>query len=217
MTYGFPLAAPGQRIGLLGGSFDPPHEGHVAVSHAALKRFGLDRVWWLVSPGNPLKPHSPAAMDARIAAARALTPDPRIHVTDIEARMGTRLTADTIAALIRRYPAVRFVWLMGSDNMVQFAQWERWREIARQVPIGVVARPGSRLAARGSEAARKLEAGRRPQSDALRLASIRPPAWMLINMPMKAVSSTALRTCAEGGLLPSMSEPRTGSASFEEC
>ena len=143
-----PIALPGQRIGLLGGSFDPAHAGHLHISEMALRRFRLDRVWWLVSPGNPLKPHGPAPLAERIAAARRIADDPRIVVTGIEARLGTRWTADTIAALKARFPGVRFGWLMGSDNLVQFSRWDRWRGIAAQVPIGVIARPGSRTAAR---------------------------------------------------------------------
>ena len=138
-----PIALPGQRIGLLGGSFDPAHAGHLHISEMALRRFRLDRVWWLVSPGNPLKPHGPAPLAERIAAARRIADDPRIVVTGIEARLGTRWTADTIAALKARFPGVRFVWLMGSDNLVQFSRWDRWRGIAAQVPIGVIARPAS--------------------------------------------------------------------------
>lgn len=184
------------RIGLLGGSFDPAHQAHVHISEAALRRFRLDRVWWLVSPGNPLKAHGPAPIAARVAAARQMIANPRIQVTDIEARLGTRLTADTLAALQGRWPGVRFVWLMGSDNLVQFDRWERWREIAARVPIGVVARPGSRLPARTSRAARMLAPYRLPQSRAGELASCDPPAWVLVNVPMSALSSSAIRADA---------------------
>lgn len=189
-----PIALPGQRIGLLGGSFDPAHAGHLHISEMALRRFRLDRVWWLVSPGNPLKPHGPAPLAERIAAARRIADDPRIVVTGIEARLGTRWTADTIAALKARFPGVRFVWLMGSDNLVQFSRWDRWRGIAAQVPIGVIARPGSRTAARTARAARILERWRLPQHQAGRLADATPPAWVLINVPMTALSSSAIRS-----------------------
>lgn len=188
-----PLALPGQRIGLLGGSFDPPHAGHLHITRMALQRFRLDRVWWLVSPGNPLKPHGPAPLAERIAAARRLARDPRIVVTGIEARLGTRWTADTIAALKSRFPGVRFVWLMGSDNLVQFSRWDRWRGIAAQVPIGVIARPGSRTAARTARAARILERWRLPQHRAALLADAAPPAWALVNVPMTPLSSSAIR------------------------
>ena len=189
-----PIALPGQRIGLLGGSFDPAHAGHLHISEMALRRFRLDRVWWLVSPGNPLKPHGPAPLAERIAMARRIADDPRIVVTGIEARLGTRWTADTIAALKARFPGVRFVWLMGSDNLIQFSRWDRWQGIAAQVPIGVIARPGSRTPARTARAARILERGRLPQHQAGRLADMTPPAWVLINVPMTALSSTAIRS-----------------------
>ena len=189
-----PIALPGQRIGLLGGSFDPAHAGHLHITEMALRRFRLDRVWWLVSPGNPLKAQGPAPLAERIAGARRIADDPRIIVTGIEARLGTRWTADTIAALKARYPGVRFVWLMGSDNLIQFSRWDRWQGIAAQVPVGVIARPGSRTSARTARAARILERWRLPQHEAGRLAEITPPAWVLINVPMTALSSTAIRS-----------------------
>ncbi len=136
---GFPIARPGMRIGLLGGSFDPPHRGHVHITREAMKRFGLDRVWWLVSPGNPLKAEGPASLDRRMAAARAVMVHPRVEITDIEARLGTRYTAATLSALLPRYPGVRFVWLMGADNLAGFHRWDRWEWIMRQLPVGVIA------------------------------------------------------------------------------
>ena len=123
----FPHARAGQVIGLLGGSFDPAHSGHVHISKAALQRFGLDRVWWLVSPGNPLKRHGPAPLKDRLQAARAMMQHPRVTVTGIEERLGTRYTAQTITALRARYPGVRFVWLMGADNLAQFHLWQDWQ------------------------------------------------------------------------------------------
>lgn len=199
MADGFPLAFPGMRIGLLGGSFDPAHAGHVRITREALRRFRLDRVWWLVSPGNPLKPHGPAAMAARIAAARALLCDPRVVVTDLEARLGTRMTADTIAALQARWPGVRFVWLMGADNLIQFDRWTRWREIAARVPIGVLARPDTRSPARHARAATILRAARLPQARAAELATRPPPAWVLVNIPMHGASSSAIRAAGGSG------------------
>lgn len=193
MRAGLPLAVPGLRIGLLGGSFDPPHQGHVRITEEALRRFRLDRIWWLVSPGNPLKAHGPAPLAQRIAQARRIMVHPRVIVTDIEARLATRMTADTIAALQRLYPGVRFVWLMGADNMVQFDKWDRWAEIAARVPIGVVARPGWRMAARFSRAARILGPARLPDAEVGLLADCRPPAWAMINVPMSKLSSTAIR------------------------
>jgi nicotinate-nucleotide adenylyltransferase len=193
MKTGFPIARPGMRIGVLGGSFDPAHDGHLSISRAALARLGLDRVWWMVSPGNPLKPHGPAPLDRRLRAARALVGDPRIIVTDIEARLGLRKTADTLEALRRLYPGVHLVWLMGSDNLVQFHHWDRWRNIAAHVPFAVMARPGTRLGARTAPAARALQSARLPEYRAAELATHAPPVWTLLNLPMSPLSSTALR------------------------
>lgn len=196
MRHVFPVARPGMKIGLLGGSFDPAHEGHVHITEEALRRFELDRVWWLVSPGNPLKARQPAPLVQRIRDGQALMGDPRVIVTGIETWLRTRMTADTIAELQQLYPGVRFVWLMGADNLVQFNQWDRWREIAARVPIGVMARPGSRLAARNSVAAQVLRPWRLPEYRARELAQSRPPAWVMINVPMSNLSSTALRARA---------------------
>ena len=195
---GFPLATAGQAIGLLGGSFDPAHAGHAHVTREALKRFGLDRVWWLVSPGNPLKREGPAPMAQRIARARAVIGrDPRVIVTDIEARLGTRYTAETLAALTRRYPRVRFVWLMGADNLAQLDRWQDWRFILHTVPVGVIARPGIRLTARGAKAAEVYERWRVPAEASWRLPNLAPPAWCFVNVPMVSISSTAIRARGE--------------------
>lgn len=199
MRQGFPIARAGMRIGLLGGSFDPAHQGHVHITRMAQRRFGLDRVWWLVSPGNPLKTHGPAPLDQRMTEARALIRDPHVIVTGIEAQLGTRMTADTIAALQRAYTGVRFVWLMGADNMVQFDKWDRWHEIAARVPIGVIARPGWRMPARLSRAARIMAAHHVPESAARGLAMAAPPAWAVVNVPLNALSSTEIR---QAGLCP---------------
>lgn len=193
MRAGLPYAPPGTRIGLLGGSFDPAHAGHVHITEAALNRFGLDRVWWLVSPGNPLKAQGPAPLDQRIAAARHLMRHPRVQVTGIEAALGTRMTADTIAALQGLYPGVRFVWLMGADNLVQFDRWDRWWDIAARLPIGVIARPGWRMPARFSRAARIMWRDRVAQSRIRDLADCPSPAWAMINVPMSKLSSTQIR------------------------
>ncbi len=165
-----PPHAPGQKIGLFGGSFNPAHEGHRAASLLALKRLRLDRVWWLVSPGNPLKdtrqlvPH-----DLRTLAAQRLARHPRITVTNLEAHIGTRYTYDTIAYLKRRMPACHFVWLMGADNFIHFDRWYRWREIADLVPLAIIDRPGSTLKAAHARAAKALEGYRLEESDALLL------------------------------------------------
>ena len=190
---GFPIATKGMVIGLLGGSFDPAHAGHAHLTREALKRFGLDRVWWLVSPGNPLKARQPAPIAARIARAKAVMDDPRVVITDIEARLGTRYTAQTLEALIALYPGVRFVWLMGADNLLQFDRWDRWRDIMRMVPIGVLARPDSRGAARLSKAAKVFWDARLPDHEARLLAQGRCPRWSFVNMPMINLSSSAIR------------------------
>lgn len=188
-----PFARPGQVVGLFGGSFDPPHAGHVHVTREAMKAFGLDRVWWLVSPGNPLKERGPAPLARRMAAARAIIRHPRVAVTDIEARIGTRATADTLAALRRLYPGVRFVWLMGADNLAQFHLWKDWRWIMDNVPVGVVARPGDRISARMSPAARVYAQYRIDGTARHLLGRAEAPAWCFVNVPMIDVSSTQIR------------------------
>jgi nicotinate-nucleotide adenylyltransferase len=180
-------------VGLFGGSFDPPHAGHVHVSREALKRLRLDRVWWLVSPGNPLKAHGPAPLARRMAAARAMVSHPRIAVTDIEARIGTRYTAETVDALRRLHPGVHFVWVMGADNLAQFHRWQHWDRIMRQVPVCVLARPGQRISARTAKAARVFRSARFPATAARLLPRAAPPAWVFINLPMLDVSSSEIR------------------------
>jgi nicotinate-nucleotide adenylyltransferase len=194
---GFPVAKAGQVIGLLGGSFDPPHEGHVHITKAALQWFGLDHLWWLVTPGNPLKANGPAPLAGRLQAARHLMRHPRVTVTDIEARLGTRYTAQTLRALRRRYPGVRFVWLMGADNLAQFHRWQDWRGIMEAVPVGVMARPGDRIAARLSKAARVYAQARLPGRASHVLGHHAAPAWCFVNVPLSDQSSTAIR--ARGG------------------
>lgn len=181
------------RIGLLGGSFDPPHEGHVHITRQALARFGLDRVWWLVSPGNPLKEQGPAPMARRLAVARALMEHPRVDVTDIETQLGTRATVDTLAALTARAPGVRFSWLMGADNLASVHRWQDWRGIFRMVPVGVLARPGGRISARMSPAARVFAQARLDGGDSRLLGGAAAPAWCFVNVPMLALSSSDIR------------------------
>ncbi len=156
-----PFVTQGQVVGLLGGSFDPPHEGHVQITREALRRFGLDRLWWLVSPGNPLKAHGPAPMADR--------------------------------------PGVRFVWLMGADNLAQFHRWQEWERIMEMVPVGVLARPGARIAAQMSKAARVYATDRLEPGQARRLGRAAPPAWCFVNMPLVAQSSSAIRARGEWG------------------
>jgi nicotinate-nucleotide adenylyltransferase len=182
------------RIGLLGGSFNPPHEGHTLVTRLALTRLGLDRVWWLVTPGNPLKSQAElAALQERVEAARRLIAGPRVAITDIEAQIGARYTYDTLAWLARRARGVRFVWLMGADNLSQFHLWRQWRDIADLVPIAVIDRPGSTLSAMSSPAAVALGRWRVPERDALRLADLQPPAFLFLHGPRSELSSTELR------------------------
>lgn len=192
-----PVAKPGQIVGLLGGSFDPAHDGHVHITKAALRRFGLDRLWWLVSPSNPLKSQGPAPIAERLQAARALMQHPKVTVTDIEVRLGTRYTAQTIVALQRRYPGVRFVWLMGADNLAQFHRWQDWRWIMENVPVGVLARPGDRISARMSKAAKVYAQARVPDRAAHILGQADAPAWSFINLPMSEQSSSAIRARGE--------------------
>ncbi|MFQ6549358.1 nicotinate-nucleotide adenylyltransferase [Aestuariibius sp. 2305UL40-4] len=193
MRASLPRAGRGQVVGLLGGSFDPPHGGHVHITRAALRLFGLDRVWWLVSPGNPLKTNAPAPLAERLAAAERLMVDPRVTVTDIEARTGTRYTAETIEALMALYPGVRFVWLMGADNLAGFHRWERWRWIMETVPVGVLARPEERISARMSPAARIYREARLRGQRARLLGRAEAPAWAFQNLPMMKVSSSEIR------------------------
>ncbi len=197
MSVGLPPAVPGLRIGLLGGSFDPPHEGHVHISRWALKAFRLDRVWWLVSPGNPLKADAPADMARRIAAAKAMIRHPRILATDLENRIGTRYTAETLSEVRRRYPGVEFVWLMGADNLRSFHRWQRWDEIMMSVPVGVLARPGEQVRAGLSPAARRFARWRLPQSQAAALAGAQTPCWTLLSGRMLELSSSELRARGE--------------------
>lgn len=188
-----PWAAPGQVVGLLGGSFDPPHEGHVHLTREALKRLRLDQVWWLVSPGNPIKAHAPAALPERLAASAAIMRHPRVRITDLETGFGTRATADTLAALQKACPLVNFVWLMGADNLAGFHRWDRWPEIMARVPVAVFARPGQRMRALHSPAAQRFRLSRVAPRDAELLGHLTPPAWLYLDMPMRHISSTALR------------------------
>jgi nicotinate-nucleotide adenylyltransferase len=189
-----PPFAPGMRIGLLGGSFNPPHGGHALITRLALRRLALDRVWWLVTPGNPLKSLTGlAALKARVDAARRLDVGPRVIVTDIEAQIGSRFTYDTLLWLRQRAASVNFVWIMGADNLRQFHLWRHWREVADLVPIAVVDRPGSTLKAISSPAGAALAPWRVPERDATRFAAMRPPALIFLHGPRSWLSSTALR------------------------
>ncbi len=189
-----PPHAAGMRIGLFGGSFNPPHDAHRLVALTALRRLGLDAVWWLVSPGNPLKTgRGLAPLAERIAAARRLAGHPRIHVTGVESALGTRFTFDTIAQLKARCSGVRFVWIMGADNLAQFHLWQNWRGIAGLLPLAVVDRPGASLKAAAGVAAQTLSRYRMSEADGRLLAAARPPAWVFLHGIKSPLSSTALR------------------------
>ncbi len=180
--------------GILGGSFNPAHRGHRAISLFAMDALGLDDVWWLVSPGNPLKSsHGMAPYAARLASARVMARRSRIIASDIETRLGTRFTVDTLARLVRRYPKRRFIWIMGADNIAQFHLWRDWRRLARLVTIAVVARPGYEVFADASPASVWLRRFVRPASGALQWTQWRPPALVLLHFRPDPSSATALR------------------------
>jgi nicotinate-nucleotide adenylyltransferase len=189
-----PLYTNGMRVGLLGGSFNPPHDAHRAISLFAIKRLKLDRVWWLVTPGNPLKENGALRdLEQRAEAARALANDPRIDVSCLEAVIGTRYTVDTINYLRRRASGLRFVWIMGADNLAQFHRWENWRRIASEVPIAVIDRPPQSFRALAAPAAQALARYRIPENLAGRLADQRAPAWVFLTGMKLSLSSTGLR------------------------
>ena len=182
------------RIGLLGGSFNPPHAAHRAISLFALKRLNLDRVWWLVTPGNPLKDNGGLHdLDERVEAARRMANDPRIDVSCLEAVIGTRYTFDTIAYLRRRTTGLRLVWIMGADNLAQFHRWQNWRRIAAQVPIAVIDRPPQSFRALAAPAAQALARYRLPENRASQLADQHAPAWVFLTGMKLNLSSTGLR------------------------
>ncbi|WP_246272839.1 nicotinate-nucleotide adenylyltransferase [Oricola thermophila] len=193
-----PHVEPGMRIGLFGGSFNPPHEGHRLVAEIAIRRLRLDQLWWIVTPGNPLKDVTslPPLAD-RIAWSERMNPDPRVKVTAFEALHEVRYTADTLA-LVRRYnPARRFVWIMGADNLAGFHRWQKWRDIALTFPIAVVDRPGSTLAYLSSKMAKTFDYARVDESDAALLPTLPAPAWTFLHGPRSPVSSTAIRNGTE--------------------
>ena len=187
--------ASGLTIGLLGGSFNPAHGGHLYVSLTALRRLKLDYVWWLVSPGNPLKDgRDMAPFEARLASATRVARHPRLIVSDIERQLGTCYTIDTVAALQRRFPGVRFVWLMGSDNLENFHHWRNWEGIARRLPLVVVQRPGSILARGNAAPVRKYGVRRFGRTRVLK----EPPAILVLDGARNAESATRLRALGAG-------------------
>jgi nicotinate-nucleotide adenylyltransferase len=194
-----PPSAPGMRIGLYGGSFNPAHAGHRHVTVMALRRLGLDRVWWLVSPGNPLKSRNalpPVAVRCR--QAERVARHPRIAVTGVEAALGVRFTVQTLRVLTRRCPGVHFVWIMGADSLGTFHRWKGFAEIAHRVPIAVIDRPGWTLTPLSARAARRLAGTRLPEAAAPTLALRPPPAWVFLHGPRSHLSSTAIRNGMQG-------------------
>jgi nicotinate-nucleotide adenylyltransferase len=189
-----PPSVPGMRIGLFGGSFNPVHDGHRLVARTALRRLSLDRIWLLVTPGNPLKDTRRLPPTAeRVAAADALMHHPRIIATGFEDGIGTRYTLDTLRWLVLRRPQVRFVWIMGADNLASFHRWQGWREIARLMPIAVIDRPGATLRAISGPAGRALARWRIEETDGRLLAGHAPPAWVFVHGRRSTLSSTAIR------------------------
>jgi nicotinate-nucleotide adenylyltransferase len=183
------------RIGLLGGSFNPAHRGHRAISLAAMDALGLDELWWLVSPGNPLKADAPdmAPFEARFGSALRQARRSRIKVSDFERRAGTRYTIDTVRLLERRYPAHRFIWLLGSDTLPNFHKWRDWRRLARELPIAVIPRPGYDSAAHAARAMGWLRRFVRPFSQARNWTEWSAPAIVLLRLPRDPTSATAIR------------------------
>ena len=183
-----------KTIGLLGGSFNPAHEGHVHITLKALKCFNLDEIWWVISPGNPLKKDSPAPMKKRVFEAKKIMCHPRVRIYDIESKLATAYTSSTLTYLITKFPRNQFVWLMGADNLQQFDKWQHWHRIMCQVPIGIIARPGNQLAPLKARAARIYRASRIPNRESRRLANSLAPRWCYATIPMSHLSSTELRS-----------------------
>ncbi len=185
---------PGMRVGLYGGSFNPAHDGHAHVAETARKRLGLDRVIWLVSPQNPLKSaRDTAPLVERMAGVRRQARDRGMVVSDVETRMGSHYTIDTVRALKARYPGVKFVWIMGADSLATFHRWKGWTQIMREVPVAVISRPWASLKSRFSPTARRFAAARRPAAEAALLPDQAAPAWVYLHGPLNFASSTALR------------------------
>jgi len=192
------LPGPGRCIGLLGGSFNPAHRGHLEISRAALERLGLDQVWWLVSPQNPLKPErGMAPLAQRLTGARRLARGPRLRAGALESALGTVYSADTVTALARCFPRCHFVWLMGADNLVQISAWKDWETIFRTLPVAVFDRPSYSLRALAAPAARRFAGQRLPEAAARGLAGRTPPVWVFIHQRPNPQSSTRIRAGRE--------------------
>jgi nicotinate-nucleotide adenylyltransferase len=195
-----PPVRPGMAVGLFGGSFNPPHEGHALIAKAAIDRLGLDRLWWMVTPGNPLKEGAGRLpLAERLRLSEEIAADPRIDVTAFEARYELRYTADTLALVKKLNPGVDFVWIMGADSLRDLDRWHRWQEIFATVPVAVMDRPGATRTSLGSVAAATFAAARIEEKDAGRLARMAPPAWVFLHGPRSKLSSTAIRNAAARG------------------
>ncbi len=193
----------GQRVGLFGGSFNPPHSGHAHVARTAMAHLDLDRVLWLVSPQNPLKPAGQTAdLSERMAQTRAVAKTASqglsMIVSDVESRIGASFTIDTLRALKARHPGVQFVWIMGADNLAQFHRWRGWLQIMQLMPVAVIARPGSLLRSRFAPAAKRFASSRIDDAASHGLASRTAPAWVYLNAPLNHVSSSAIRAGHSG-------------------
>jgi nicotinate-nucleotide adenylyltransferase len=198
-----PHAEKGMAVGLFGGSFNPPHRGHALVAEIAMRRLRLDQLWWIVTPGNPLKASSELApLSERLELSETIARDPRIKVTAFEARHNVRYTADTLELIKARNPGVDFVWIMGADNLRDFHHWQRWRQIALTFPIAVIDRPGSTLSFLSSVVAKTFDYARIDEADAPRLARMKAPAWTFIHGPRSSLSSTAIRNGSKGKAPP---------------
>lgn len=195
-----PFVAPGMVVGLFGGSFNPPHAGHALVAEIALRRLNLDQLWWMVTPGNPLKKNGPtlASLEARVAMSRNLIRDPKIKVTAFEQGLGERHTVKVLKKVKALHPGVRFIWIMGADNLRSFHKWQNWQTIIRTFPIAVIDRPGATLSYLSSRMAKTFDRARVDEDDARDLAFLKPPAWTFIHGPRSPLSSTAIRQSTRG-------------------
>ena len=190
---GFPSVEPGLKIGLLGGSFDPPHEGHVHITKLALKIFNLSKIWWLVCPENPIKNVTPSDINSRFLASKKIMKHPSVVITDLEKKFETKYTFQTLIKLKKLYPSTKFVWLMGADNLINFHHWKNCDWIMKNIPVGVLARPEEQVKAGLSHAAIKFRNYRLPKEKSIILSNYIPPVWTLSNGPMRNISSTEIR------------------------
>ena len=190
---GFPSVEPGLTIGLLGGSFDPPHEGHVHITKLALKFFNLSKIWWLVCPENPIKSVTPSDVNSRFLASKKIMKHPSVVITDLERKFKTKYTFQTLIKLKKLYPSTKFVWLMGADNLINFHHWKNCDWIMKNIPIGVLARPEEQIKAGLSRTAIKFGNYRLPKEKSIILSNYIPPVWTLSTGPMRNISSTEIR------------------------